>query len=104
MALLTCTGAALNLFVVKTAAAEHGASETIIAKSGNFVFEGLTPTWVPETENPLGYVPDLGTYFCFASGIDDPSGAEYALVWPRSSTLSLNALRVVVHEDDIFSA
>lgn len=43
--LLTCTGAAWNLFVVNTAAAAvHGSSDEIRAKSGYFVFEALTPT------------------------------------------------------------
>ena len=41
---LTVTGAAWNLFLVKTAAAEHGVSETIKARSGKRVFEGFTPT------------------------------------------------------------
>ena len=51
---LTVTGAAWNLFLVKTAAAEQGVEEEIRARSGKRVFEALTPTWVPETEKPLG--------------------------------------------------
>ena len=41
---LTVTGAAWNLFLVKTAAAEHGASEAINARSGKRVFDAFTPT------------------------------------------------------------
>ena len=41
---LTVTGAAWNLFWVKTAAAEHGVSEVSKAKSGKRVFDGFTPT------------------------------------------------------------
>src|ERR1700722_9777925 len=76
MALLTCTGAAWNLFFVNTAAAEHGCSDAMKARSGYLVFDGLTPTWVPETRKPFGYVPEVGTYFCFAAGIELSSGAE----------------------------
>lgn len=79
MDLLILTGAAWNLLVVKTAAAEHGFSEAMNARSGNLVLEALTPTWVPDTLKPLGYVPEVGTYFCFDSGIEDSRGAEYAL-------------------------
>lgn len=41
---LMVTGAAWNLFFVKTAAAEHGRSEAIRARSGSRVLEALTPT------------------------------------------------------------
>lgn len=71
------TGAAWNLFFVKTAAAEHGLSEAIKAKSGKRVLDGLTPTWMPETEKPFGYVPDSGMYFCLDGGIEPSTGAEY---------------------------
>jgi len=74
--LLTVTGAAWNLFLVKTAAAEHGVSDAMSARSGKRVLDGLTPTWVAETRNPLGYVPDVGTYFSFVSGIEPSTGAE----------------------------
>ena len=74
--LLTVTGAAWNLFLVNTAAAEHGVSDVMSARSGNLVFEGLTPTCVPETRKPLGYVPELGIYFCLAAGIAPSTGAE----------------------------
>lgn len=50
----TVTGAAWNLFVVKTAAPEHGTSEATRARSGKRVFDGLTPTCVPDTTKPLG--------------------------------------------------
>ena len=75
--LLTVTGAAWKMFWVKTAAAEHDLSDEITARSGRFVLDALMPTWVPETENPLGYVPEVGTYFSFASGIEPSTGAEY---------------------------
>lgn len=58
--LLTCTGAAWNLLVVNTAAAEHGVSEAISARSGKRVLEAFTPTWVPDTWKPWGYVPVVG--------------------------------------------
>ena len=54
VARLTVTGAASNLFFVKTAAAEQGVSDIIRARSGLCVFEGLTPTWVPDTRKPRG--------------------------------------------------
>lgn len=54
ISLLTTTGAAWNLFFVKTAAPEHGVSDAINARSGNRVFVGLTPACVPETRKPLG--------------------------------------------------
>ena len=44
VARLTVTGAASNLFFVKTAAAEQGVSDMIRARSGLCVFEDLTPT------------------------------------------------------------
>lgn len=72
----TWTGAAWNLLVVKTAAPLHGRSEAINAISGFEVLDAFTPTCVPETENPLGYVPDVGTYFVLDAGIDDSTGAE----------------------------
>ena len=50
----TCTGAAWNLLVVKTAAALAGGSEAIRAMSGLLVLEALTPTCVPETLKPCG--------------------------------------------------
>jgi hypothetical protein len=74
----TCTGAAWNLLVVKTAAPLQGRSEAIKATSGLEVFEALTPTWIPETEKPLGYVPDVGTYFTLEDGIAESMGAEYS--------------------------
>ena len=72
----TCTGAAWNLLVVKTAAPLQGRSEAISAMSGLEVFEALTPTCVPDTEKPLGYVPEVGTYFVFEAGIEESTGAE----------------------------
>ena len=51
---LTVTGAAWNMFCVKTAAAEADTSDVIRARSGKRVFDALTPTWVPETRKPLG--------------------------------------------------
>jgi len=54
VSLLTTTGAAARVFLVKTAAAEQGRSEVRRARSGKRVFEALTPTWVPETKKPLG--------------------------------------------------
>ena len=51
---LTVTGAAWNLFLVKTAAPEQGFSDAMSARSGKHVLEALTPTWVPETRKPLG--------------------------------------------------
>jgi hypothetical protein len=77
MARLILTGAAWNLLVVNTAAAEHGLSEAMKARSGNLVLDALTPTWVPDTLKPLGYVPDVGTYFCLDAGMEKSSGAEY---------------------------
>ena len=73
----TWTGAAWNLFVVKTAAPLQGRSEAISAISGLDMLEGLTPTCVPDTEKPLGYVPEVGTYFVFEAGIKESTGAEY---------------------------
>lgn len=72
----TWTGAAWNLLVVKTAAPLHGRSEVIKAMSGFDVFDALTPTCVPETRKPLGYVPVEGTYLAFDVGIEDSTGAE----------------------------
>ena len=74
--LLIVTGAAWNIFWVKTAAAEHGVSVTIRPRSGKRVLDALTPTWVPETEKPLGYVPAVGTYCCFAVEMEPSTGAE----------------------------
>lgn len=54
ISLLTVTGAAWNLFLVNTAAEEHGVSEAIKARSSNRVFEGLTPTCVAEARKPFG--------------------------------------------------
>ncbi len=51
---LTVTGAAWNLFFVKTAAPEHGVSEQSRARSGKDLLDGFTPTCVPETRKPLG--------------------------------------------------
>lgn len=76
ISLLTVTGAAWNLFFVKTAAAAHGVSEARNARSGVLLFAGFTPTYVPETRKPLGYVPLVGTYFCFAGGTVPARGAE----------------------------
>ena len=42
--LLTVTGAAWNLFLVKTAAAAHGISDARKARSGLLLLDGLTPT------------------------------------------------------------
>ena len=50
----TVTGAAWKIFWVKTAAADAGLSDVRRARSGNRVLDALTPTWVPETRNPLG--------------------------------------------------
>lgn len=72
----TCTGAAWNLLAVKTAAAVAGVSEVMNARSAFRVFEGLTPTCVADTRKPLGYVPDVGTNFTLADGIDESIGAE----------------------------
>ncbi len=66
---LTVTGAAWNLFLVKTAAPAQGVSEITKARSGNRALVDLTPTWVPETTKPLGYVPRDGTYFFLAEGM-----------------------------------
>lgn len=76
ISLLTCTGAAWNLLVVNTAAAEHGVSDEIKARSGNLVFDALTPTCVPETTKPLGYDPDEGMNFRLEAGIAMSTGAE----------------------------
>lgn len=70
ISLVTCTEAAWNLFVVKTAAAEHGVSEHISATSGKWVFDVLTPAWVAETRKPFGYVPSQGTNLCLTEGIE----------------------------------
>ena len=77
IALLTTTGAAWKAFLVKTAEAEQGVSDTIRARSGRVVLVGFTPTWVPDARNPFGYVPDVGTYFCFPAGMVPGEGAEY---------------------------
>jgi hypothetical protein len=81
--LLTCTGAAWNLFVVNTAAAAQGSSDEIKARSGYFVFDALTPTWVPETRNPLGYVPEEGMCFLLGSGMVVSWRMLYRRIWPR---------------------
>ena len=67
--LLKVTGAAWNLFLVKTAAALQGISEEMKARSGFVVFPGFTPTTTPDARKPWGYVPEVGTYFFFAAGI-----------------------------------
>ncbi len=72
----TWTGAAWNLLVVKTAAPLQGRSEAINAISALEAFVGLTPTYVPDTEKPLGYIPVIGTYLVFDGGIDESIGAE----------------------------
>lgn len=77
---LKVTGAAWNLFLVNTAAAEHGNSEVTKARSGLLVLPGLTPTKTPEARKPLGYVPDVGTYFILAWGIAPPRLDEYERV------------------------
>lgn len=51
---LIVTGAAWNMFCVKTAAADAGLSDVRSARSGNLVLDAFTPTWVPETRNPFG--------------------------------------------------
>ena len=51
---LTVTGAAWKMFWVKTAAADAGLSDVRSARSRKRVLEAFTPTWVPETRNPLG--------------------------------------------------
>ena len=73
---LTVTGAAWKMFCVNTAAADAGLSDVRSARSGKRVLDAFTPTWVPETRNPLGYVPVVGTCFCFAGGMDPSTGAE----------------------------
>jgi hypothetical protein len=40
---LAITGAAWNLFLVNTAAAEQGVSDEIIARSGRYLLVGFTP-------------------------------------------------------------
>lgn len=42
------------MFCVKTAAADAGLSDVRSARSGKRVLDAFTPTWVPETRNPLG--------------------------------------------------
>lgn len=69
---LKVTGAAWNLFLVKTAAAEQGASEVMRARSGLVVLAGLTPTLMAATRKPMGNVPVLGTYLSFLAGISSP--------------------------------
>jgi hypothetical protein len=66
---LNVTGAAWNLFFVKTAAADAGRSDVTGARSGLLVLPGLTPTKTPEARKPLGYVPDVGTYLSLAGGM-----------------------------------
>jgi hypothetical protein len=90
---LTTTGAAWNLFLVKTAAAEHGVSDAMIQRSGELALLGLTPTCVPLARKPLGYIPLLGTYFCFAAGIAFGKGAEYCRDW-----VSPKALRMILRD------
>ena len=51
---LIVTGAAWNMFCVNTAAADAGVSDVRSARSGKRVLDAFTPTWVPETRNPLG--------------------------------------------------
>lgn len=46
------------------------------ARSGFDLLAALTPTYVPETLNPLGYVPDVGMYLTLDAGIDESTGAE----------------------------
>lgn len=74
---LNVTGAAWNLFFVKTAAAAHGTSDASSARSGFVVLRGFTPTIVPDTLNPRGYVPLVGTYCRFEGGMLPLVGAEY---------------------------
>jgi len=93
-ALLKVTGAAWNLFLVKTAAAEQGTSEVMKARSGLVVLFGLTPTIVPDTRNPLGYVPSVGTYFFLAAGMLPETGAEYQRR-PRTEALVRTAFCAV---------
>ena len=70
------TGAAWNLLVVKTAAPNAGRSDVMNAKSGLDLLAALTPTYVAETLNPLGYVPDVGTYLTLEAGMEESTGAE----------------------------
>lgn len=69
---LKVTGAAWNLFLVKTAAAAQGWSEVIKARSGLVVLAGLTPTLTAATRKPSGKVPDFGTYLSLFAGISSP--------------------------------
>ena len=67
---LTSTGAARNLFWVKTAAAVHGVSDAIKVRSAKRVLDGLMPTWATPAPKPAGYVPELGTYFLLDGGTE----------------------------------
>lgn len=51
---LKVTGAAWNLFLVKTAAAAQGRSDVTMARSGLLVLPGLTPTKMPAAAKPCG--------------------------------------------------
>jgi len=98
--LLTVTGAAWNLFFVNTAAAEQGLSEAMRARSSKDLLDGFTPTWVPLARKPCGYIPDEGTYFALAGGIDPSPGAEYCRTcWAIGLVRRLRALRVDVDRD-----
>ncbi|KAJ8119723.1 hypothetical protein O1611_g10545 [Lasiodiplodia mahajangana] len=57
---LKVMGAAWNLVLVTTAAAEHGVFDAMRARSSFVVFLGFTPTIVPDTWNPFGKVNVLG--------------------------------------------
>lgn len=71
----TVTGAAWNLFVVNTAAAAHGDSEAMSARSSKRVLLALTPTCALPVLKPRGYVPAVGTYFFFEAGRAPSPGA-----------------------------
>lgn len=49
-----------NLLVVNMAAAAHGVSDAMSARSGTRVFNALTPTWVQDNRKPWGYVSEVG--------------------------------------------
>ena len=53
---------------------------------------------MPETENPLGYVPEFGTYCCFDSGIELSNGAEYDLFDLRAVTAGILGERTVGYD------
>lgn len=69
----TWTGAALNMFVVKTAAAAAGVCDVSRARSSYFVFVGFTPACALPTRKPFGYVPVVGMYFNLFGG-SPPAG------------------------------